>query len=861
MGGANQEMNFSMELRDVETAIHEKDNGCFVLSLSVKDVDAGSVGVNVSKDGVLSLIFKTKDRKILSCHPGSTEETAFIWHYTLQEKVQENYTFTVQSSSLSIHLERQEPYSVVNGALHNHLPVLNAKSKLSDSLKVINEKKPTCLVNPITNCKLGNGELGSNKGFTGLQNLGNTCYMNSVLQSLVNTREFRDYFLESHFETDINKDNPLGTGGELANTFANVCKKLWDSRFKSVDASLLKDVISRRSKQFQGYAQHDAQELMAFLVDGLHEDLNRVKNMPKAAECESKDEKEVAAADSSWLSYKRRNDSTIVDLFQGQYKSKLVCPDCNKISITFDPFLYLSVPLPKKIRLIPVVFFFLDYARRPVKYYAKLSQTAKVEDLKEILSKEFDVSLAKISVFEVYRNKIHRYIGKGQTMESIEPNDTIFAFETCIEHGVEKSEVEVAVVQRLLMPSPPKRCAFCTRERPTIGDKLKRCTKCYRVSYCDEMCQKNHWHVHRANCKVIPELVGSPFLITLPKSECTYSKLYQIMEGYSRYSVNTFKPPLDVNSSSSSSSSSDQTAVKSEVQTSVEDVVNDVTMNNDLTATTTTTTKPEQPLFYICPVNQSGITLPAPKGKRLEDKKDEIMDLSSTPHLAMDWRNNDRMSNHVYVETKPLDAESFQSESERRDAVNNTTLDQCLNLFCAPETLSQEEAWFCSNCQKNRQATKQMSIRRAPQILIIQLKRFLFKNSIFWREKIDKMVKYPIRGLDLSPYCCTPVAGEEPEPSTVIRFIRYSNATEIGWRLFDDAHVSHLPESEVVSRYAYVLFYRRRNSLSVLYKTPSSTAPAALGSARSAFLISKKHKNDLIPDSDDDEDEEEEINS
>ena len=53
-------------------------------------------------------------------------------------------------------------------------------------------------------------------------------------------------------------------------------------------------------------------------------------------------------ARESWADYKKRNDSRVVDVFHGQLKSKLVCPDCSEISIKFDPFCYLSLPLPAK---------------------------------------------------------------------------------------------------------------------------------------------------------------------------------------------------------------------------------------------------------------------------------------------------------------------------------------------------------------------------------------------------------------------------------------------------------------------------------------------------------------------------------
>ena len=92
--------------------------------------------------------------------------------------------------------------------------------------------------------------------------------------------------------------------------------------------------ICSYAPQFGGTKQHDSQLFLNFLLDGLHEDLNRVIKKPyvENPDWEGGGERELLAlANKTWEGYMSRNDSVIVDLFQGQYKSTLICPECDKV--------------------------------------------------------------------------------------------------------------------------------------------------------------------------------------------------------------------------------------------------------------------------------------------------------------------------------------------------------------------------------------------------------------------------------------------------------------------------------------------------------------------------------------------------
>ena len=138
------------------------------------------------------------------------------------------------------------------------------------------------------------------------------------------------------YQDELNPDNPLGMNGAIAEVFGVLMRRIWstDSSSSSYSPRDFKMQLQRFAPQFSGYQQHDSQELVAFLLDGLHEDLNRVLKKPyvEKPDWEGGAEKElVMLARKSWEGYMMRNDSVIVDLFQGQYQSTLVCPECQKV--------------------------------------------------------------------------------------------------------------------------------------------------------------------------------------------------------------------------------------------------------------------------------------------------------------------------------------------------------------------------------------------------------------------------------------------------------------------------------------------------------------------------------------------------
>jgi ubiquitin carboxyl-terminal hydrolase 4/11 len=181
--------------------------------------------------------------------------------------------------------------------------------------------------------------------------------MNAALQCLVNLKPMHEYFCRDKlYLRQLNLTSALGHQGDLVVAFANLMQQMWDAKQVLVPRGF-KATLGKLRAEFAGDDQQDALELLNFIVDGLHEEVNLRRAKPYIVNPESGGREMMELGLETFNNSLRRDWSFIFFLFYGQMKSTLSCPECARESTTYEGFssVPLSLPEPSELLLNVIV--------------------------------------------------------------------------------------------------------------------------------------------------------------------------------------------------------------------------------------------------------------------------------------------------------------------------------------------------------------------------------------------------------------------------------------------------------------------------------------------------------------------------
>ena len=280
------------------------------------------------------------------------------------------------------------------------------------------------------------------KGISGLYNLGNSCYLNSILQCLLHLPEFIIYMNSPKLNDDLEynkKINQILSEDEkqklelhykLLNEFEKLLKNIWkgippndllnilsinknnsnnqieNEEEKSnknniiisnnnkycLDPTDFKKILSEVFPQFVGNYQQDAHEVLTSILDSFHLALNKTVNESGLLIAASSfDQNLLVRKTLSYIadaSHRAVNDSFIDDTFFGQLSSIFFCYKCHKkLNETYEPFstLALTIPIEKNINLY--ILPLNPKNNEPIKLNIIINDNLSYEDLYNQINK------------------------------------------------------------------------------------------------------------------------------------------------------------------------------------------------------------------------------------------------------------------------------------------------------------------------------------------------------------------------------------------------------------------------------------------------------------------------------------------
>ncbi|XP_029616590.1 ubiquitin carboxyl-terminal hydrolase 15 isoform X1 [Salmo trutta] len=703
---------------------------------------------------------------------------------------------------------------------------------------------------PYNSYECSEGRQSERAGLCGLSNLGNTCFMNSALQCLSNVPPLTEYFLKDKYNDELNEDNPLGMKGEIAKAYAEITKQSWSGKYSYVTPRPFKTQVGRFAPQFSGYQQQDSHELLAFLLDGLHEDLNRIRKKPYILLKDAKGRPDKVVAEEAWENHIKRNDSIIVDIFHGLFKSTLVCPVCAKVSVTFDPFCYLTLPLPmKKERTLEVYLVRLDPLAKPTKHLPVLAclhlvnmtkvsldplakptqckltvpKVGYISDLCTSLSMLSGVPAEKMIVTDIYNHRFHRIFATNENLSSIMERDDIYVFEVAVNLLEDTDHVVIPVHLR----EKYKQSGYNHTSTPLFGQPFLITVP--RTLSEDKLYNMLLVHLCRFVRSVVEEDDTEETTPSSKQHTVNGNATNGVLEDGSPSEMETDEQDGDDESSQDQElpSENDNSQSEDSVGGGDNELENGVGLGGENSGTKghqnqiSTTMEDKKRLFTFQFNNMGKMDFSLIKEEPRQIRFNEgHLRLSDRSYLSLDWEPEVKKKH--FHEGITEDFEKHESMEYKPQKKAFFKLKDCIELFTTKEKLGAEDPWYCPNCKVHQQATKKLDLWSLPPVLVVHLKRFSY--SRYMRDKLDSLVDFPLGDMEMSEFLIDPNAGPCRYDLIAVsnhyggmgggHYTAYAkNKDDDKWYNFDDSSVSPANKDQIVSKAAYVLFYQRQDTV------------------------------------------------
>ena len=642
-------------------------------------------------------------------------------------------------------------------------------------------------------------EKGARRGATGLKNLGNSCYMNAAIQCLSAVLQLTKYFILDLHKSELNTENPLGMKGNLAFAYGELIKNIWLDNKSSTTPWQVKKIISHFDPQFAGYEQHDSQELLNYMLDGLHEDLNRVRKKPYMEEKDHDEEQnEVRDSEESWRYFKSRNNSIITDLFFGQLKSKIRCPKCNKMQVKYDPFMSLSLPIPTYRSV--VVHFVPDWVLTPsTKITLSISSSSYLSELGDKILLHLHKRNSKLVFCNIMGGVIHRIFDMREVVHAgIEGNGQLYAYEYNANVDLNKCY--------------PLEFRFQLKTKGWFKGN-------YNFPYPRLIMLNKQWTVHKFRLMLFhtlrpflkePKIKSGDIYIEesgLPSGSLIYDQIENdeleidphLLSAYDFYFKDKKTNPIY------------------NIQIS-----NNIPRKIDFFASgkhkCDFCQKVHTDNCTLSLINEGELTFTQIFGN-MKYKRDLILILS--------WSKESEQNTNIKQLKSMFDKPNILNlvKNIPNEQLNRTkiSIEDSLRNFCEEEQLDSENAWTCPNCEEQVEAFKKIEIVRLPKILILHFKRFRHGKSLglFSHRKMTEFIKYPENNLDLGKY----MINSRSERWKGVKYNLVGVVNHLGnmgsghyiattwnplfnhWIFYNDSEVCKAEDDDVISPNAYILFY------------------------------------------------------